>query len=112
MHPFTCFTFSQIEQKECPLFVTLSFIDHFISLTIGKVVSVFVMATCSETVQGVGSRLPSSTLGELLETLGLSSLTLGGSCLAGRLCLLLSGWAFSMQVGVEGTATLAPPTAP
>lgn len=75
--------------------------------------SVFVMATCSEPVEGAPlSRLPSSTLAEALDTLGFSSWTRGGSCWAGRLCLLLSGWALSMQAGLEGTATLAPPTAP
>lgn len=81
--------------------------------TMVNVGSALVRATCSETVEGApGSRLPSSARAEALHTLAFSSCTRGGSCWAGRLCLLLSGWAFSMQAGLEGTATLAPPTAP
>ncbi len=82
-------------------------------LTVVTVGSVLVMATWSETVRGATvSRPPSSTLDEALGALGFSSPTLGGSSLAGRLCWLLPGWLFSMHAGLEGTATLAPPTAP
>lgn len=84
-----------------------------IRLTVVTAGSVLVMATCSETVRGATvSRPASSTLDEALGALGFSSPTLGGSCLAGRLCWLLPGWLFSMQAGLVGTATLAPPTAP
>lgn len=90
-----------------------SLISIYFLLTVVTVGSVFEMATCSETLRGATvSTLPSSTLGEVLGGFGFSSPTLGGSCLAGRLCWLLPGWLFSMHAGLEGTATLAPPTAP
>lgn len=66
--------------------------------------------TCSETERGTTTSKAASS--EAREAgLGFSSPTRGSS-LAGSACWLLPGWLLSMEAGPEGTATLAPPTAP
>lgn len=64
---------------------------------------------CSWTERGATASRPESS--EARGGLAFSSPTRGSS-LAGSACWLLPGWLFSSVEGLEGTATLAPPTAP